>query len=314
MVSSVVIMVSVPNINTNDGTRIMPNRTVFLSYSRQDVDLMHLIRDKLLTAGIPVWTDDNLKVGTPSWIRAIEQAIEDSGVIVVILSPDAARSEWVQAEISYATIHRKPIFPILARGDAKDAIPFRLISLQYLDARNNFDEVSYRLIDAIKHVTSPDEPKGPTHSVSKFSSPKTKGGNHIFMSYVREDEPIMERVYEDLVEQELKVWVDVKNLVAGTRHYSVALGKAIENSDCVVVILSPEAKDSEGVLNELTHAHKHKKPIIPLLVRGDELESVPFVITNAQWIDARENYLGEMRTRAKRKFIADLRYYLSPPE
>ncbi len=125
---------------------------VFLSYSRTDYDLMERVANTLSEGGIRVWTDDYLSPGTPSWKKAIQQSIETSGAIVVLLSPGAKASEWVEAELDYGKAHSKGIFPILARGDEKTAVPFGVNIAQRVDIRDegNYTAEMNKLIAAIR--------------------------------------------------------------------------------------------------------------------------------------------------------------------
>ena len=66
---------------------------VFLSYSRKDTIVMRKVRDALRIANITVWTDENLEVGTPAWQMAIQEAVDSAKVMVVLLSPDAKKSQ-----------------------------------------------------------------------------------------------------------------------------------------------------------------------------------------------------------------------------
>lgn len=97
---------------------------------------MRRVRDSLLTDGLPVWTDETLNPGTRSWRKEIEKALEDADCLVVILSPGSKNSEWVTAEMDYAEAHDKRIFPVLAVGDVKTAIPFGYITAQWVDIRD----------------------------------------------------------------------------------------------------------------------------------------------------------------------------------
>jgi len=115
-----------------------PSRHIFLSYSRADDDLMGRVRDDLAGEGFKIWTDANLTPGTPSWKDGIEQAIEGASCLVVILSPDSKQSEWVKRELDYALAYGLPIFPLLARGDERSAVPFALISTQRIDLREQY--------------------------------------------------------------------------------------------------------------------------------------------------------------------------------
>jgi serine/threonine protein kinase len=127
-----------------------PARHIFLSYSRADSDLMARVRDELSSSGFKVWTDGNLTPGTPSWKDGIEQAIEGAGCVVVILSPDSKQSEWVKRELDYALAYGLPIFPVLARGDERSAVPFALISTQRVDIREQYAQGIQNLMNAIR--------------------------------------------------------------------------------------------------------------------------------------------------------------------
>jgi len=52
--------------------------------------------------GLKVWTDEGISPGTAIWHTSIENAIQNSGCVVVILSPDSKMSEWVIRELIYA--------------------------------------------------------------------------------------------------------------------------------------------------------------------------------------------------------------------
>jgi hypothetical protein len=126
-----------------------PAHHIFLSYSRKDTPVMQRLRDDLRAAGLGVWADDNLEPGTSAWEKSISAAIRSTGCLVVILSPDAEQSTWVGRELAMAETLDKRIFPILARGTEKDAIPFRLMSHQWVDARHNYTEALEKLLAAV---------------------------------------------------------------------------------------------------------------------------------------------------------------------
>jgi hypothetical protein len=109
---------------------------VFVSYSRRDDAVMRRIVKHLRAQDIKVWVDnEKLVPGTPVWEYEIEKAIKGASAIVVILSPDAKKSEWVLREITLADQYQKRAFPVLAGGKKEDSIPFRLITRQFVDIR-----------------------------------------------------------------------------------------------------------------------------------------------------------------------------------
>ena len=83
---------------------------VFLSYSRKDSVAMRQVQEVLRAAGLAVWTDEGLESGTQSWRSAIEEAIEQASALVVLLSPNAKASRWVDNEVGYAQTHEKRVF------------------------------------------------------------------------------------------------------------------------------------------------------------------------------------------------------------
>jgi hypothetical protein len=111
---------------------------VFLSYSHENIDIMQRVCESLRAVGLLVWTDEGIKPGTPLWKDSIEEAIEKTGCLVVILSPEAKKSLWVKRELEYAEIQEKSIIPLLGKGIIKDAVPFGIIGMQLIDITTEF--------------------------------------------------------------------------------------------------------------------------------------------------------------------------------
>lgn len=123
---------------------------IFLSYSRKDTPIMAQVCDALRAAGLSVWTDAGIEPGTPSWKDSIERAIEEADCLIVILSPDAKHSQWVKRELEYADAQSKPIFPVLARGNERDAVPFLLIGAQFIDIQTHYETGVHLLIQTVR--------------------------------------------------------------------------------------------------------------------------------------------------------------------
>lgn len=134
---------------------------IFLSYSRQDKDLMQRLRGDLLAAGFTVWTDDvGLEPGTPSWQRAIEEAIQAAPCAVVLMSPEAKKSKWVEIEVSLAEDLGLRIFPLLVRGQERNAVLFRLLTTQRIDLRQDYQQaITEQLIPTLQRFLQPNNPQ-----------------------------------------------------------------------------------------------------------------------------------------------------------
>jgi hypothetical protein len=125
---------------------------IFLSYSRRDNEIMQSVKQSFLRAGLSVWTDEGIKVGTASWKKSIQKAILETGCLVCLASPDALESRWVQEELDFAELHEKARYLILIRGEPKTSIPFGFSTHQFADIRKaeNYEQELLRLIVAIR--------------------------------------------------------------------------------------------------------------------------------------------------------------------
>ena len=124
---------------------------IFLSYSRKDKEFVMRLHHDLTQQGFKVWIDQyELELGTPDWEIEIVQAINHSGCVVAVMTPDAANSKWVARELAKSDDLDRTIFPILARGDAGHAIPLRLSTHQRVDATKNYNEGLHRLVGALR--------------------------------------------------------------------------------------------------------------------------------------------------------------------
>ena len=128
---------------------------------------MRRIRDDLESACFRVWTDEGIEVGTPSWKEAIESAILQAEIVLVMMSASANDSIWVQREIDFAELHGKKILPVLVRDEPRDAIPFALSGVQYIDLRRKYQNGMQQLINRIGAHMHQDDITLPTRSARR---------------------------------------------------------------------------------------------------------------------------------------------------
>jgi len=112
---------------------------------------------------------------------------------------------------------------------------------------------------------------------------------YVFMSYSRKDEELMRQIAKFLRSQGIQVWVDNEKLIPGTPIWEEAVEKGIKNAAAVVVVLSPDSKNSEWVRREISMADQNQKRVFPVLVRGDENSSITLRLINRQYVDLRKN-------------------------
>jgi serine/threonine protein kinase len=108
-----------------------PAGHIFVSYSRRDSEYVEKLVADIESRDLPVWMDRNdIDFGT-IWLNEVEDAISESFAVIVVMTPEARNSEWVQREVLLALNLKKPIFPLLLQ----DTMFLSLVNLQPLDVR-----------------------------------------------------------------------------------------------------------------------------------------------------------------------------------
>jgi len=109
--------------------------TAFFSYSREDSEFALRLAGDLKAAGANVWLDQlDIQPGQ-RWARAVEEALNNSPRVLVILSSASVSSTHVEDEVNFALEEHKTVMPILYR-DCK--VPFQLRPFQYVDFRTDY--------------------------------------------------------------------------------------------------------------------------------------------------------------------------------
>lgn len=129
---------------------------------------------------------------------------------------------------------------------------------------------------------------------------------HIFLSYSRKNLDVMQKVRDQMRTNGLRVWTD-EALEPGTTSWMAAIENALESAACLVVILSPDAKSSRYVREEMNYAEAHDVRIFPVLAAGTEATAVPFGFITAQWVDLRKPDEFEVRIQ---HLISAIRGYI----
>ena len=119
---------------------------IFISYKHSDAIFARLLTLELRNAGFEFWWDDHLKLGE-NWSEAIDDKIRDAFAVILLMSPEAKKSEYVTYEWSFAIGAGVPVIPLVI--EKIDEIHPRLSKVQYVDlsgAQNpNFDKVMAQL-------------------------------------------------------------------------------------------------------------------------------------------------------------------------
>jgi hypothetical protein len=132
---------------------------IFISYSHQDADFANILAKRLVENNAQIWIDSwELNVGD-SLIDKIQNAIQDAGALLVILSKASVESEWCRKELNAGLLReldekRVVVLPVL-KGDCK--IPSFLREKKYADFRSDFEAGFHDLLAAVAKFTNTEQ-------------------------------------------------------------------------------------------------------------------------------------------------------------
>ena len=115
----------------------MTNNTIFFSYSRDDSEFVLKLAKDLREAGTQIWLDQLDIAPGNHWDSTIEEALQKSGTLLVVLSKASVESNNVMDEVSFAIEEDKTVIPVLLE---ECDIPFRLRRIQPADFRVDYQD------------------------------------------------------------------------------------------------------------------------------------------------------------------------------
>jgi TIR domain len=110
----------------------------------------------------------------------------------------------------------------------------------------------------------------------------------VFISYSRRDGEFVRRLTSALQEHGKDVWTDVEG-IRDAEVFPEALRRAIESSDAFAFVISPESVRSSFCGEEIEHAARLHKRIVPLVRGAVPGEEVPEDARVRHWIPAGED-------------------------
>ena len=112
---------------------------IFISHSHNDEMFARKVASFLEDQGLDVWEASNEIFPGDNWAAKISQGLQESNAMVVLLTPDALKSIYVQRDVEYALgaqEYSERLIPVLVDPDktiAKDDIPWILKRLNIID-------------------------------------------------------------------------------------------------------------------------------------------------------------------------------------
>jgi TIR domain len=162
-------LLSIPGLTPDDSEllegiqrKIEQDRTVFISYARKDSRIVDRIESVLADHGCAVRRDLSFIRPGDEWRTRLVEEVTAADVVLVIMSSNSAKSDWVRTEIKWALAEYrrgrlvKRILPIAIDGSASEMFP-ELHEFQRWTLQNEGGEIDNldHLIEIIQLAQSP---------------------------------------------------------------------------------------------------------------------------------------------------------------
>jgi formylglycine-generating enzyme required for sulfatase activity len=131
-----------------------------MSHSSQDNVWCRTLVTALQRDGFDVWYDEQGLSGGAEWVQTLQREVQTREVFLLVVTPEAWNSRWVQEEIQLAIATQRTILPILLKPTTMEGF---LLTRQWVDAVNQTSEVIARQVIQLLQSTSttpaPQRPK-----------------------------------------------------------------------------------------------------------------------------------------------------------
>jgi HEAT repeat protein len=124
---------------------------VFVSYKREEksISFVKHLKESLEAADFDVWIDQELLRPGQDWKKEIDNAIKASIALIVVLTPEAHKSNYVTYEWAFSIGRGMEVIPLLL--EATDLHP-RLNDIQFINFTNHFSLPWDHLIDRLREI------------------------------------------------------------------------------------------------------------------------------------------------------------------
>ncbi len=156
-------------------------RQIFISHAHQDAEVAQRLAYDLKAHGYDIWiAPDSIQPGE-KWAEAIGRGLEESGIFVLLLSPDAVTSRWVKMETNAAIecVHEDEmqLYPLMLEACR---LPVLWRAFQQIPFRGGYSRGLYQLVAALQSANNkmPDSPNIYLKNVATVNFVRAKAGRY----------------------------------------------------------------------------------------------------------------------------------------
>ena len=118
----------------------MAEYDVFLSYKREDEEILNEVYNKLTKNGITCFKDVGLIAGE-KWEEKLEDALRNSKILIVLISQNTQGSKWVNFELGFSYALNKQIIPLIIDDSKIETIDLAIVNKFQAVYLNNIDKI-----------------------------------------------------------------------------------------------------------------------------------------------------------------------------
>ena len=236
---------------------------IFISYSLADNEFVHDLHERLRKSNRVAWSDRKNAGAQKEPKEESFSRIEAAEFFIFIISPDSLASPDTMQELAHAVEHHKHVVCVLRREVETNSLPREIAGLARIPFRREDDfEQGFRVL---------------------LQQINTDLNLSVFISYSRKDRDFVKWLDEELKKKGRRTWLDQKN-IPFTEKWLNAIYSGIEAADNFIFVISPDSLTSKACAEELAHAVKHNKRLIPLLRREVDSNLASPALRERNWL------------------------------
>ncbi len=272
---------------------------VFISYSRQDMQITDEICRVLKSVGLSCFTDRNNIPPGSNYVEYLKTAIRRCKIFLYIASNNSYNSKWSHFELK----------EFLDEQSIQDLVVFVIDDCNL--PKDLLGEIDKKCI-RVRKTKNSDDRQGSISDlelallllkVSKGISMEDVDDDFgtviqsrlVFICHSHLDNAIADEIYYYLSQNGVRCWIDLHNIPAGGT-YAQYIMDGLQSSDCLVILYSKNVIESHDMLDEIQEAHSTQKRIIPFLLDDTPmLGQYRYYLARKQWINAYPKYEDYMQ-------------------